>query len=135
MATLAVEPGEQKEGNTSEAPLSLGAMCPLADVWGSPKQHGASLVCGHYMAKRTKRRCIPNHTWLAVVARDGMRCRCCRRDVRVRSKPREHADECLEMGHITPVSLGGDNLPGNLVVMCQRCNRSLGARVCRLGCS
>lgn len=35
----------------------------------------------------------------------------------------------LELDHVVPESLGGTSDPENLVLACQRCNRSKGAKV------
>lgn len=77
---------------------------------------------------KPKRKCIPERVMQAVLRRDGMTCRRCFEPVRFRQGPRGLAPDALEFGHLIPVSQGGENTTRNLVVMCQRCNRSLGAR-------
>jgi hypothetical protein len=47
-----------------------------------------------------------------VMARDGFACRYCHRD-----------DVALEIDHVIPVALGGQDVPENLVAACMACNR------------
>lgn len=59
----------------------------------------------------------------AVLARDGMVCRYCKRPVHTRRKgPRK-----LHIDHVIPWSLGGRHTVDNLVVSCAACNLSKGA--------
>jgi len=66
---------------------------------------------------RPKRERIPNEVQMFVWQRDGGRCVEC------------GSNEFLEYDHIVPLSRGGSNTARNLQLLCQRCNRSKGARI------
>jgi hypothetical protein len=55
---------------------------------------------------------IPDGLRMAVLLRDGGRCRKCRSAIK------------LEMDHIIPVSKGGKTEESNLQTLCRRCNRA-----------
>jgi purine nucleoside permease len=57
---------------------------------------------------------------LALYLRDGLACVYCGASV-------EDATQ-LTLDHLTPVSKGGKNEPGNLATCCKRCNSSRGTR-------
>ena len=61
---------------------------------------------------RTARIHIPDSMRVAVLLRDGARCRKCRSATQ------------LEMDHIIPVSKGGKTEESNLQTLCRRCNRA-----------
>ena len=61
---------------------------------------------------RTARIHIPDSMRIAVLLRDGGRCRKCRSATK------------LEMDHIIPVSKGGKTEELNLQTLCRRCNRA-----------
>jgi hypothetical protein len=61
---------------------------------------------------RTARIHIPDGIRMAVLLRDGGRCRKCRNATN------------LEMDHIVPVSKGGKTEESNLQTLCRRCNRA-----------
>ena len=72
----------------------------------------------HYVAPdrlcdedRTARIHIPDGIRMAVLLRDGGRCRKCRSATN------------LEVDHLIPVSKGGDSDESNLHTLCRRCNR------------
>ncbi len=60
---------------------------------------------------RTARIHIPDSVRVAVLLRDGGRCRKCRSATN------------LEVDHLIPVSKGGDSDESNLQTLCRRCNR------------
>ena len=62
--------------------------------------------------ERVARIHVPDGLRLAVLLRDGGRCRKCRRAIQ------------LEMDHIIPVSKGGNTEESNLQTLCRRCNRA-----------
>jgi hypothetical protein len=64
-----------------------------------------------------KRERIPDKVQMYVWQRDGGKC------VKCGSK------EFLEYDHIVPLSRGGSNTQRNLQLLCQRCNRTKGARI------
>lgn len=59
---------------------------------------------------RRHRRWIPLRVRVAVMTRDGWRCQFC------------GATERLELDHITPFSLGGEDFEDNLRTLCKPCN-------------
>ena len=62
-----------------------------------------SISQGRYISLTTKK---------IVFSRDGGICKCCSSSLQ------------LEYDHIVPFSCGGSNLPSNIQLLCQRCNRS-----------
>jgi hypothetical protein len=64
-----------------------------------------------YDSDRTARIHIPDSVRVAVLVRDGGRCRRCRSATN------------LEVDHLIPVSKGGDSDESSLQTLCRRCNR------------
>jgi len=64
-----------------------------------------------------RRRSIPSHVKREVWRRDLGRCTDC------------GSQEKLEYDHIIPLSRGGANTVRNLQLLCERCNRSKGAKI------
>ena len=58
---------------------------------------------------------------VAILERDGFACVYCHR-------ARWSLSEPLQLDHLVPYSLGGLDVPANLVACCQRCNASRGAK-------
>lgn len=68
---------------------------------------------------KTRRNSVPPSVRLKVLIRDGFRCVYC---------DATKEDDRLEVDHVIPVSLGGTDDIGNLVVACRRCNIGKGKR-------
>lgn len=65
------------------------------------------------------RKTLPNRVRREVLERDNFTCRDC--------KQRATDDNPVEVDHILPLSQGGTDHPGNLQVLCHRCNNGKGA--------
>ena len=69
-----------------------------------------------------------------IVLRDKITCQICRKRGRIiRGRAVCRKDECsqwipMEIDHIVPLALGGENTTHNLRLACRRCNRSKGAK-------
>lgn len=86
---------------------------------------------------------IPNRLKAKIVERDHGICQNCGRVGRItefgaRSYPFWRSYQIInnrqiafEIGHIIPECMGGELIEENLILMCRRCNRSLGGKIWR----
>lgn len=64
---------------------------------------------------------------LAVLERDGWRCRQCGIPT-PRDRRGTKAPDAPEVDHVVPLCAGGTNDPANLQCLCKRCNQAKGGR-------
>ena len=103
----------------------------------------------NYHLPRVGKQSIPNRLKIAVALRDGGMCQNCGLEgfltkgglaYEKRKEPnphRSHFDDIrrwipMETAHIIPESIGGKIILENLVLMCRRCNRSLGPHIWKI---
>lgn len=68
---------------------------------------------------RVERGKVSNKLRFKVYARDGYRCRCCKR---------KFESKFLEVDHILPISKGGKSTIDNLQTLCHNCNQAKGTK-------
>jgi hypothetical protein len=97
--------------------ISAGLFQPVEDGWIHVPNGRVSSNGRPYWKVRVSRLKVPDALRAKIFERDGWRCLRC------------GSAQDLEIDHIFPVALGGDNAESNLQTLCKSCNSSKGARV------